>query len=285
MFDLSIVQIQGGLGNQMFQYAFMRALSLKYNFKAMLDISYFYIDKFSDPAIAVRKFLLDNYNIQLGIADINVIRQYGFHIPILNRVFETPNCAGKYLDFLQKERNGSKYFIGYFQTEKYFKEYRDVILKDFELKIPLDAKNLQLLSQIKDTNSVSIHIRRGDYLKLQHIYQICSPEYYYEAINFISQRIENPHFYIFSDDMDWVKNNLKIAYPHTFVDINSENNCCFDLELMKNCKHNIIANSTFSWWGAWLNENSDKIVISPKQWCCTDEIHMDDIICDDWIRI
>ncbi|MGN0030669.1 MAG: alpha-1,2-fucosyltransferase [Candidatus Gastranaerophilaceae bacterium] len=285
MFDLSIVQIQGGLGNQMFQYAFMRALSLKYNFKAMLDISYFYIDKFSNPDVAVRKFLLDNYNIQLGIADINVIRQYGFHIPILNRVFETPNCAGKYLDFLQKERSGSKYFIGYFQSEKYFKECRDVILKDFELKTPLDAKNVQLLSQIKDTNSVSIHIRRGDYLKLQHIYQICSLEYYYEAINFISKRIENPHFYIFSDDIDWAKNNLKINHPHTFVDINSEKNCCFDLELMKNCKHNIIANSTFSWWGAWLNENTDRIVISPKQWCCTDEIHMDDIICDDWIRI
>ena len=285
MFDLSIVKIQGGLGNQMFQYAFMRALSLKYNFKAMLDISYFYIDKFSNPAVAVRKFLLNNYNIQLGIADINIIRQYGFHIPILNRVFETPNCAGKYLEFLQKERNGNKYFIGYFQTEKYFKEYRSEILKDFELKTPLDTKNSEILSQIKDTNSVSIHIRRGDYLKLQHIYHICSLEYYDEAINFISQTIENPHFYIFSDDIDWAKNNLKITYPHTFVDINSESNCCFDLELMKNCKHNIIANSTFSWWGAWLNENTDKIVISPKQWCCTEEIHMDDIICEDWIKI
>ena len=177
------------------------------------------------------------------------------------------------------------YFEGYFQTEKYFKIFRKELLKDFSLKTELNDKNKKMLEQIKSTNAISLHVRHGDYLNLQNHFKICSLDYYKNAINLIIQKVENPHFYIFSDDIDWVRKNFNLNHHITIVDINSSNEGYFDLELMKNCKHNITANSSFSWWGAWLNENPDKIVITPKTWFVNGDEERIDRIPEDWIEL
>ena len=141
----------------------------------------------------------------------------------------------------------------------------------------------KILDLIHETNSVSLHVRRGDYVKLQHIHGLCDLDYYAHAIRFITEHLTNPHFFIFSDDIQWVTNNLKIGFSHTFVDINHGHDSAWDMWLMANCKHNIIANSSFSWWGAWLNQNPNKIVVAPAQWFADGQ--QTDIISDDWTKI
>lgn len=177
------------------------------------------------------------------------------------------------------------YYEGYFQHEKYFKHLREDILKSFSLSVPLDEKNQTVLNKILETNSVSIHIRRGDYVHLEHVsktHGTCSLDYYKKAVEYITKKVENPHFFIFSDDIDWVIKNFKIEYPFMVVDFNQEKEY-FDLNLMKNCKHNIIANSSFSWWGGWLNENPQKIVIAPKKW--TLKKQKCDILPSGWVKL
>lgn len=141
-----------------------------------------------------------------------------------------------------------------------------------------------MLEKIQNTNSVSLHIRRGDYLQCERFIE-CSLKHYYDAIDYIEQQTakKNLTIFCFSDDIQWVKENLKINYETYFVDINKDINSYFDIELMRNCKHNIIANSSFSWWGAWLNENPNKIVIAPTQWYKNEPLY--DIIPTEWIKL
>lgn len=280
------VKIKGGLGNQMFQYAFIKALSLKHNCKALIDMTFYETDINNlNEKITRHSYQLDNFNISLNKITPDEIKKYHFNIPLINRIYEVWRCGGKYDKCLTKERIGNKMYIGYFQSEKYFKDYREEILKDFTLKTELTEDNKKMLERITGTNSVSLHIRRGDYVNLSNIYGVCTLEYYKKAIEYISSKVSEPHFYLFSDDIAWVKENFKINYPCTIVDINTEENGYYDLELMKNCKHNIIANSSFSWWGAWLNDNTNKIVISPQKWVATTKINAQDTICENWIRL
>ena len=145
---------------------------------------------------------------------------------------------------------------------------------------------MSMLDNILKTTSISLHIRRGDYLTPENAetHCLCSPSYYQNAIQYIVQRVENPHFFIFSDDITWVFDNFKMPYPYTIVNVNDSYTGYYDLELMRNCKHNIIANSTFSWWGAWLNENPNKIVIAPQRWFMNQEEEID-IIPSSWVRL
>jgi hypothetical protein len=174
---------------------------------------------------------------------------------------------------------------GYWQTENYLIDIKDTILNDFQLKLPLRNELKEIALKISDSNSVSIHIRRGDYAqdkKTNAHHGTCSLEYYQEAIKLITEKIQNPIFYIFSDDIEWVKENLKINYPKYHV----EGNKGFeDMELMKNCKHNIIANSSFSWWAAWLNTNKEKIIIAPKNWLNNPKFDTSDVVPNSWIKI
>jgi len=142
--------------------------------------------------------------------------------------------------------------------------------------------------QILSSNSVSLHIRRGDYVQNQEankFHGICSPEYYSQAMNLIEQKIENPHYFVFSDEVGWVRENIKFNYPVDFVSGNSISEA-EELSLMSKCKHNIIANSSFSWWGTWLNTSPEKIVIAPKKWIeNTDLADASDLIPKEWIKI
>lgn len=292
-----IVKFNGGLGNQMFQYAFACVLEDKFKVDVLFDFSFFEEIKLNEN-FTTRVFELDVFNICSKPAkkeDLDKIKRPDFKSKLersLAKIFPK-NYGINYM----RERNSYvfdkkllnspdyTYYEGYFQNEKYFKHLRAELLKKFSLKIPLDEKNQTVLDKILETSSVSIHIRRGDYVNLEstkNIHGTCSLEYYKEAIEYIAKRVKNPHFFLFSDDIEWVIKNLQLEYPFTVVDFN-QGKGWFDLNLMKNCKHNIIANSSFSWWGAWLNENPGKIVIAPKKW--TLQKQKGNIVPKEWIKL
>lgn len=280
---MKIVQLRGGLGNQMFQYAFGQLLGKETQY----DASWFEYTK-KNLKVTHRNYELNFFNIQPKILTKKQMRKYKKNNKLLfffgvetrlRKIIETPlNIYNP--NFLNEEEG---LFEGYFQCAQYYEPIRAKLLKDFVPKNEMSIKNKEILEQIQSTNSVSLHVRRGDYLKLQHIHGLCDIVYYEKAIEHISNHIKEPHFFLFSDDIDWVKENLKINYPYTVIDINHNDNSPWDIWLMKHCKHNIIANSSFSWWGAWLNENPNKIVIAPKKW--TTDGEKTDIIPTIWKRI
>jgi hypothetical protein len=165
---------------------------------------------------------------------------------------------------------GNVTMSGYFQNEQYFKHIEQDIRRDFTFKHPLEGKNKMLERQLSNCRSVAVHIRRGDYIQQADTvanFVTCNKEYYQKAIAHILEKVDNPVFYIFSDDFDWVKENLNFEdHLVTFVDWNRGDESYIDLQLMSLCKHNIIANSSFSWWAAWLNAHREKVVACPGKW-------------------
>jgi hypothetical protein len=161
------------------------------------------------------------------------------------------------------------YLFGYWQSEKYFREEARTIRADFTFKPPLSRINDALARQIGRQNAISLHVRRGDYAnnpKTTATHGLCSLDYYRSAIKYVTDRVEAPSFYIFSDDPAWVKENIRLDFPCHYVDNNKGAESYNDMRLMSMCKHHIIANSSFSWWGAWLNPNPEKIVVAPQKW-------------------
>lgn len=294
--DIKIVKFNGGMGNQMFQYAFALALEDKFKSTVYMDMSWFE-DVKTHTNVVVRTYGLDVFNTKCQAAqeeDLKKVIYPNFKSKITKTIakFFPDNFDVNFI----REKNpyivnknlitypNYFYYEGYFQNEDYFKHLKPRLLEEFSLKVELDEKNKEILEKIKQTNSVSIHIRRGDYVSLEtvkNVHGTCTKDYYEKAIDYISKNVENPHFFFFSDDIEWVKSQMKPDFPYTAVDFNKEKGY-FDLELMRNCKHNIIANSSFSWWGAWLNENPDKIVIAPKRWTLTKQTCK--IIPSGWIK-
>lgn len=161
------------------------------------------------------------------------------------------------------------YLRGYWQSELYFADAVETIRADFTFRQPLTGHNLELAQEIGALNAVSLHVRRGDYAsnsKTLATHGVCPLTYYEAAIRYIIESVEAPHFFVFSDDMDWVRANLNIDQPCRYVDHNHGTESFNDMHLMSLCKHHIIANSSFSWWGAWLNPHEDKIVVGPQRW-------------------
>jgi hypothetical protein len=184
--------------------------------------------------------------------------------------------------------SGHVYLDGYWQSERYFKDTEEIIRREFAIKRESDNANKQMADIIINTNAVSVHVRRSDYVndtKTNETHGTCSLEYYREGTEIIARENPNPHFFVFSDDPIWVKRNLLINHRTTYVKHNDADKNYEDLRLMSLCKHNIIANSSFSWWGAWLNKNPEKIVIAPKAWFQTNERSSEDLIPVTWQRI
>ncbi len=288
-----ITNIYGGLGNQMFQYALGRKLSILRNEKLKLDIGNF--EKYD-----LRDYLLNNFYIKGKIIEKNKTKKYKIENHYIKYIFKKlkkyninfrPSVYYEKKEFIYDEniyKSNAIYYEGYWQSFKYFDDIRDVLLQDFRLRKSLNQQNQNILNKIKSSESVSLHIRRGDYVNNPHtnkVHGLCNLEYYKMAVNIINQRVNNPIFFIFSDDLEWVKENLRLFNKSIFVDINDIKTPYYDLELMRYCKHNIIANSTFSWWGAWLNQNINKIVIAPKIWLSSKEINLYDLIPKNWIKI
>jgi len=292
------VLIYGGLGNQMFQYALNIALNEKGNKSKILFTNFFYNQHHNgfnlSRAFKIRlPFPLNVYDFLLSYGEI-VFRNK--KVSYLLQKLITRHHKKKYISYREEEEfiydekifnKTSNLFVGIWQVEAYFKDYKDIVSREFVFKYPKDKKNKNLIEEINARNSISIHVRKGDYnssawSKTHDV--IKDKTYYINAINYLNEKIQDPHYYIFSDDIPWVKENLE--FPGcTFVDHNKGKNAYIDMYLMSLCKHNIIANSTFSWWGAWLNPNKDKVVIAPKKWLNSSEIIVKDLIPDSWIKL
>lgn len=283
-----IIKLQGGLGNQMFQYAFGRSLSLRHNVSLKMDSSYLRTANQSG-----REFRLGGFNISVTEATSKEINRYcGMFQKICDK-FKTENQKKRIVEkpssFDQNvfERKDG-YFDGYWNNEKYFKNIAEIIRKDFTLKNPIGKMAESIAGKIRsEANSVSVHIRRGDYVTIKKIAESHGTlplSYYENAMKKIIGQFPNAHFFISSDDISWVKENFPKNYPLTFVS-SPEIPDYEELILMSLCRHNIIANSTLSWWGAWLNQNHEKIVIAPKQWFIDPARVAKDLIPQSWVQI
>lgn len=190
-----------------------------------------------------------------------------------------------YPDVFSKPKK-NQYFSGAFQSYKYFENCRQELLKEFAFdESKLSEESKEMACRIESTNSVSIHVRRGDYLAplwYENLGSICSVQYYQRAITEMEKHVKEPCFFVFSDDIDYVRDNLNIPNA-VYVNFNHSSNSWQDMYLMSLCKHNIIANSSFSWWGAWLNRNDGKTIIAPKKWWAS--LDHDDVVPPSWIRI
>ena len=284
-----IVKIIGGLGNQMFQYAYAKALEQK-GHEVKIDISAFETYKLHGG------YQLDKYNIDLdsSIKDENdkfykntffykVLRRFGMDFS--RRIKEKSLLFDKKL----LEIDDNSYLDGYFQCEKYFKDIREIILKQFTINQDISNYTKEIKNKIQNSqNSCSLHIRRGDFVNSKNIniHGACDIEYYKKAMKYLEEKVENINYFIFSDDIEWVKENLAIQNA-IYIDSKEKRIPHEDIYLMSLCKNNIIANSSFSWWGAWLNQNENKIVIAPKRWFADDKLESQskDIVCESWVKI
>lgn len=284
-----VVNLNGGLGNQMFQYAFGRNLAIRNKTDLILDI-----DNINLPQQGggFRNFNLHHFNIKAHIAPSGLLdeirKQTENGKETYKFLYENKHCFDPY----KLEQRGNIYAMGLWQSFLYCSEIESLLKEELTLRSPLERENLQIADNIANCNSVSLHIRRGDYLK-PHIHNalgICSMDYYKQAVELLGSKINNPNFFIFSDDINWAKQNLNfIKFPLIFVENRNDirDRSCEDLYLMSFCKHNIIANSTFSAWAAYLNENIDKIITAPQKWFTgtASYIYNVDTIPEGWFRI
>ena len=290
-----ISQIIGGLGNQMFQYAAGRALSLERNQSLQLDVSGFCEYGLHHGFELQRVFMcVAEISTDEEVCDVlgwqypSVIRRVVAR-PLLSILCRKSFIIEPYFHYWSEIKNVPRdcYLSGYWQSEKYFQDFASVIRADFTFQSPLTGQNSGIAEQISEVNAVSLHVRRGDYVsnsKNQALYTSCSLDYYQAAIQYISAHVENPNFFVFSDDPTWVKRHLKTDFPCQYIEHNHGSESYNDMHLMSLCQHQIIANSSFSWWGAWLNVNPDKIVIAPKKWF-SKERNTQDLIPQGWVRL
>jgi hypothetical protein len=291
-----ITRLQGGMGNQMFQYALGRALSIKNNTTLGLDLT-FLLDRTPIPNFTFRDYDLDVFNIDATIVskkDIPFLYQkhnlgiFMRYIDYIRRkIFPTPGKEKKDFCFDQDILNlgPNVYLEGWWQSYKYFLNIEDIIRKDFTLKNKLSLNIENLAEVIRNENSLCVHVRRGDYVGISY-YEIIGKDYHNKALEKMKSLVSLDKIYVFSDDIEWCKENMKFDIPtmfvgHEYAGVKAEGHTY----LMSCCKYFIIPNSSFSWWGAWLSSNKDKIVIAPKKWF-NDSIHdSKDLTPPSWIRI
>lgn len=289
-----ITHVIGGLGNQMFQYAIGRALSVTRNVPLRLDIQDFEGYTLHNGYELDRVFSLDARLASKG--DVNEVLGWRAFGPIRRRLFRRQLASFRgsrlFVDnlFGQRPRISTApdtcYLMGNWQSEKYFRHVEDIIRQEFSFKNPLVGRNADIASLIKNSSAISLHVRRGDIAANPAafaVHGLCSLDYYQRAIEYVTARISHPEFFIFSDDMPWVREYLQLEYPCHFVEHNKGPDSHYDMHLMSLCRHHIIANSSFSWWGAWLDPGRDKIVVAPDSWFAT-ECDSSDIVPESWIR-
>jgi len=290
-----VIKLQGGLGNQLFQYAYGLKMSLLLRQKVYLDISLLSANRFG---VTPRTYELYPYKISASLLSVRDsksigIVKYPYLVKILARFNLTfRNCKYFYEDQFNfydaklTDPNYSLVFEGYWQGEKNFSEVKDELRRQL-LSYKTHPLCKSIMDELLNCNSVALHVRRGDYItnpKAAKFHVLCGLEYYSSAMDLISKRIDSPHFFIFTDDVEWVKSNISSNYALTIVSGIDKLTHHDELSLMSSCSHNIISNSSYSWWGAWLNSNSNKIVIAPKIWHKNNEIG-ENFLPNDWICI
>ncbi|MDD2851998.1 MAG: alpha-1,2-fucosyltransferase [Desulfuromonadaceae bacterium] len=294
-----IVKLWGGLGNQMFQYAAARRLAHANGVPLKLDTRWFVSNSSIDTP---RSYELDVFTLQTDLATATESRRLGGldtrrwpkvakrllaawgYTPPKSYVVE----KHYYFDAGILQLKDECYLDGYWQSEKYFCDAAGLIRNDFTVKPIPDDANGGLLREINGCESVSLHFRRGDYVTNANaaaFHGMIPLDYYAAALKTIGVRVTSPRLFVFSDDQEWVKQNLKTGFPVTYVEGNGAEKAYEDMRLMSACRHHIIANSSFSWWGAWLGANPDKTVIAPRNWFIDSAVDTCDLIPDSWVRL
>lgn len=289
-----IVNCLGGLGNQMFQYALGRALSLRRKAPFRLDAGDF-------DWYALREYQLEKFfTLKAELATRDELRQVlGFRASAwVRKLLLKKRFAAFRGEKLVIEPQVAYwppvlsapedcYLVGHWFSEKYFKDFEETIRADFAFKTPLSGLNAGLAGQIGACESVSVHVRRGDMANnpaTLAVHGVCSPGYYKAAAGHIAKSVNNPEFFVFSDDIQWAKGNIALGPKCRYIDHNKGEDTCSDMRLMSLCRHHIIANSSFSWWGAWLNPDPRKIVVAPERWFAADW-DSSDIIPPSWTKL
>lgn len=285
-----VINLKGGLGNQLFQYALGRHLALLNHSELTLDTSSYKNDN-------LRKCRLHLFNIP---KEIRLIERSPFQ-EIKHKLHQHKSSLAKFIpgSINYVRENGFEFdpnilkigknslLDGYWQSEKYFTDISSILHNELTLRDPLSLDRSIIRDEILNRNSVALHIRRGDYAMnpiTTAYHGLCSVEWYKAAADELITTLKNPHFYIFTDDYEWVKSNIKIDASSTFIKPSPDGQEAQDLILMSQCKHNIISNSSFSWWGAWLNRNLDKKVIAPINWFSKSDINTSDLLPINWIK-
>jgi hypothetical protein len=274
-----ITRLAGGLGNQMFQYAFARALSIKYNTNLKIDLS-FLKNRNMGPNFTYRNYELDIFNV---VEDFNSTFENCIR-------FDEPhlNYSKEIVDNINRQIDKDIMIDGYWQSVKYFEESKSVIKSDFTFKSLVDNSSVDkiklMLDDIRSTNSVMLNIRRTDFLN-NDFHGVMGLDYINKSTELLESKIDNPKYFIFSDDIEWCEENIKlnnmVIVDHSY----KGDRFSYYLQLMKECKNFIIPNSSFAWWSAWLSDSPNKIVIAPKKWLTNESINTSDLIPSDWIRI
>jgi hypothetical protein len=299
MKNIVVTELLGGLGNQMFQYAIGRALSEKCDSSLYLCTNHF-------STYSLRKYELHHYRIKESFATDSLVKKFGVKFrfkkktlleKVISRILpELPDQGFTELKEKQNfifdrsilEQNGNLYLTGYWQSPKYFESIQDIIREEFQLKSNPKGLNLEYLKIFSEKKAVAVHIRRGDYVtnaSTASFHGACSIDYYIKAAEMVIEKIKPDLFVVFSDDISWCRENIHFPIKTNYMEHNSPDQGSEDIRLMQNCSAHIIANSTFSWWGAWLAGEKSQMVIAPMQWTAKNEDEKIDIYPEAWIRI
>jgi len=292
-----LVKLQGGLSNQMFQYAAARRLAHVHGTDVRIDTSWY--RNIPDTATP-REYELGYFNISgteathsetIGMTGIRNAALKDRPVALWRKLFPryrfTPERHFHFDESVLRLPDQACLF-GYWVSEKYFKDIEGIIRTEFTVKNAPEGRNRELIERMQSGNSVSLHVRRGDYVRdpnVNRIHGACGIDYYSAAIALIGERVDSPQYFVFSDDIEWVRENLPVPEPVEFVNHNRGTKSYEDLRLMSNCRHNIIANSSFSWWGAWLNPNPDKVVIAPERWFNDAPHDTKDVVPESWEKL
>jgi len=289
---LAVVKIFQGPGNQMFQYAYALGISKRIPCEILLDTSWY--DTYSHH----RPYILDRFHIDQKIATKgDVWRAKGdYSANKLSYACKTLRkwIAPHHKKNLINERKDrcdlalcypykKAYITGYFTSEKFFQDITSDIRNSFVFKNELSLESIQVKKEMQSCSSVAISFRRGDFVN-NPLHDVCSINYYKRAIAFMQGHLEGVRFFVFSDDILWVKENVELPKNSLFMDFNGPN-YMEDMHLMTMCKHHIIPNSTFSWWGAWLSSFRDQVVVAPKRWLNGSSYFYDHVVPERWIKL
>lgn len=292
---MNIVQLTDGLGNQLFQYAFALALQKASGREILLDKSWFPEFGGMLRKATPRSYGMGCYSLRLPISSPAATNAFIYGTGILGKLRRLLHCKKR----IVKEASMTECPLkcadntvlkGFYQQACYAESVRPYLMEDLSInENVLNSENSRILAAIKEQGdrAVCVHIRRGDYVNPENlqVFGVCSAEYYAKAEALIAEKVgKDLHLFIFSDDPMWVKENYKTMFPFTCVDINSADSAHLDINLMRHCSHAIIANSTFSWWGAWLIDSPSKVVIAPSAWRA-DGASVSGLIPNDWITI
>lgn len=296
-----VVTLLGGLGNQLFQYAMGRALTIRNHQNLILDLAWFdQVKREATGITTVREYALEPFNLQVktqnvGLPKSKVEGPVGRILSRCMRAFSRRHLGYRVytervfgFDTEALLLQGPIWLDGYWQSYKYFADIASLLRIELSPADKISHRGQDMLNEIARYDAVCLHIRRGDYVTNKNaaaMHGICNIDYYNRGLRHVLDGLENPHCFVFSDEPSWARSNLNLPVPTTVVDINDTNAAHEDLWLMSACSRFVIANSSFSWWGAWLSTAPNKIVVAPREWFADGGINTSDLIPSEWVRL